>query len=187
MADIRAQTFNRDAQQSGDFVEFMGLAGLGQAEVSVLTRPYVDLDAGQIFPYRQKTRTGFAEPIFPQLRPLMEKLCAGKKPHEGLFSINESRKALAEACKRPGFLRELPDGRMAAQFTHRSLRRMFNTRALERGIDAQIISRWQGHRDGGVLIMRTYAHVSAVYSQRMAQLMSDSLPDNVVPMQMARR
>lgn len=51
MADIRAQTFNRDAQQSGDFVEFMGLAGLGQAEVSVLTRPYVDLDAGQIFPY----------------------------------------------------------------------------------------------------------------------------------------
>jgi site-specific recombinase XerD len=35
--DIRAQRFNADAEASADFVEFIGLAGLGQAEVSSLT------------------------------------------------------------------------------------------------------------------------------------------------------
>jgi hypothetical protein len=33
VASIRAQPLNRDAEQSGDFVEFLGLCGLGQAEV----------------------------------------------------------------------------------------------------------------------------------------------------------
>src|SRR4029077_9850218 len=34
VADIRNQRFSADAGQSGDFVEFLGLAGLGQAEAS---------------------------------------------------------------------------------------------------------------------------------------------------------
>ena len=65
---------------------------------------------------------------------------------------------------------------------------MFITRALEHGVDAQTISRWEGHGDGGVLILRTYAHVNAAHSQRMAQLMDDAEPDNVVqlPQQAAR-
>ena len=32
IADVRAQQFNADAQDSADFLEFLGLAGLGQAE-----------------------------------------------------------------------------------------------------------------------------------------------------------
>src|SRR5262245_48276741 len=140
VADIRAQKFNADVEQSGDFVEFLGLSGLGQAEAASLTRAHVDLDAGQFVAYRHKTDTGFAVPIFPQLRPLMEKLCAGKKPHQRLFTIYESRKALEHSCERLEFMRELPDGRMVPQFTHRSLRRMFITRAIERGVDVKVIS-----------------------------------------------
>ena len=37
-----------DAQDSADFLEFLGLAGLGQAEARSLTRADVDLDAGRI-------------------------------------------------------------------------------------------------------------------------------------------
>jgi integrase len=182
VADIRAQKFNCDAEQSGDFVEFLGLAGLGQAEAASITRADVDLDAGRFIVYRHKTDTGFAVPIFPQLRPLMEKLCDGKKAHERLFSIKESRKALANACKRLGFLRELPDGRVEAQFTHRSLRRMFVTRAIEKGVDVKVIAQWQGHQDGGKLILQTYSHVRPEHSNRMAQLMTDGEPDNVIRM-----
>jgi integrase len=180
VADIRAQRFNREAEQSGDFVEFMGLAGLGQAEVAAIKRSDVDLDAGYFVAYRHKTDTGFTVPIFPQLRPLMEKLCDGKRPHERLFPINQARKAIANACKRLGFLRELADNRLAPQFTHRSLRRMFITRAIERGVDVKVIAEWQGHRDGGKLILQTYSHVNAVHSQRMALLMSDEKPENVI-------
>jgi Site-specific recombinase XerD len=147
--DIRGQRFSADAGESGDFVEFIGLAGLGQAEASSLTRAAVDLDASRFICHRRKTDTGFAVPIFPQLRPLMEKLCKGNKQHERLFTVLGARKAIANACKRLGFVRELPDGRMVAQFTHRSLRRMFITRAIERGVDVKVIAEWQGHRDGG--------------------------------------
>jgi integrase len=179
--NIRNQRFSADAGESGDFVEFLGLAGLGQAEASSLTRADVDLDAGRFICHRRKTDTGFLVPVFPQLAPLMEKLCKGKKPHERLFTVYGARKAIANACKRLGFVRELPDGRMVAQFTHRSLRRMFITRCLERGIDVQTVSRWQGHRDGGKLILATYSHVRPEHSNRMAQLMSTDEPDNVIP------
>jgi integrase len=181
VADIRAQRFNREAEQSGDFVEFLGLAGLGQAEAAGLTRAHVDLDSGQFLPFRHKTTTGFAVPIFPQLRPLMEKLCAGKQPHERLFKIKEARKALANSCRRLRFLRELEHGRMEPQFTHRSLRRMFISRAIERGVDVKVIAEWQGHGDGGRLILETYSHVRPAHSIRMAQLMTDGEPANVIP------
>src|SRR6266567_2745404 len=75
VANVRAQTQNREAEQSADFIDFIGLAGLGQAEARSLTRADVDLDAGRIITYRHKTRQGFVVPIFPQLRPLVEKLC----------------------------------------------------------------------------------------------------------------
>src|SRR4029077_11300262 len=118
VADIHAQRFNREAELSGDFVEFLGLAGLGQAEAAAIKRSDVDLDAGRIIIYRHKTDTGFVIPIYPQVRALVEKLCNGKKPNDRLFAINEARKALTNACKRLEF----------PPFTHRSLRRMFITR-----------------------------------------------------------
>jgi integrase len=170
VADIRSQRFNRDAEQSGDFIEFLGLAGLGQAEAAAIKRSHIDLDSGRIIAYRHKTDVGFVVPIYPQLRPLVEKLCRGKKHNERLFSINEARKALTNACKRL----DLPS------FTHRSLRRMFITRAIERGVDVKVVAEWQGHRDGGKLILQTYSHVRALHSQRMAQLMSTDEPANVV-------
>jgi integrase len=183
--DIRNQRFSADAGESGDFVKFLGLAGLGQAEASSLTRADVDLDAGRFICHRRKTDTGFVVPIFPQLRQLMEKLCSGKKPHERLFTVNGARKAVANSCKRLGFVRQLPDGRMVAQFTHRSLRRMFITRAIEKGIDVKVIAEWQGHRDGGKLILQTYSHVRPEHSHLMAQRMTIEQPENVIPLQKA--
>lgn len=172
VANIRAQTLNRDAEQSADFVEFLGLAGLGQAEVRSITRADVDLDAGRIITFRHKTRQGFAIPVYPQLRPLVEKLCKGKAHDERLFKHYDAAKALANSCKRLG----LPP------FTHRSLRRMFITRAIERGVDVKVVAEWQGHRDGGRLILQTYSHIRRPHSERMAQLMTEREPENVVRM-----
>jgi integrase len=179
VADIRAQRFNAAAEQSGDFVEFLGLAGLGQAEVAAIKRSDVDLEAGRVIVYRHKTDTGFVIPIYPQLRPLIEKLCKGKNHNEHLFSVSEARKALANACIRLSY----------PQYTHRAFRRAFVTRAIERGVDVKVISQWQGHRDGGKLILQAYSHVRPLHSERMAKLMNDDEPENnddepenVVPM-----
>ena len=102
MADIRSQRFNADAQESGDFVEFLGLAGLGQAEAASIKRSDVDLDAERIIVYRHKTDQGFVISIYPQLRPLLEKLCAGKAHDERLFEIKEARKALSQRLQATG-------------------------------------------------------------------------------------
>jgi integrase len=172
IADVRAQVFNADAHDSADFLEFLGLAGLGQAEVGSLTRSDVDLDAGRIITYRHKTSTGFVIPIFPQLRPLLERVCEGKNNRDKIFKIADAKHALTNACRR---LRMPP-------FSQRSLRRMFITRAIERGVDVKVIAEWQGHRDGGKLILDTYSHVNRGHSRRMAALMTAGEPENVVPM-----
>jgi integrase len=172
VADVRSQQFNgHDAQESADFIECCGLLGLGQAEVSGIQRAHVDLDSGRVAIFRHKTSVAFHVPIFPQARFLIEKLCAGKKPNERLFSIAQARAALTNACKRLEFPR----------FSHRSLRRMFITRAIEKGVDVKVIAQWQGHVDQGVLILKTYSHVRPEHSNRMALLMSDA-PENVIPL-----
>jgi integrase len=170
IADVRAQVFNADAQDSADFLEFLGLAGLGQAEAGSLTRADVDFEAGRIITFRHKTSQGFAIPIFPQLRPLLESLCEGKSNQDKIFEIANAKHALTNACARLRF----------PPFNQRSLRRMFITRAIERGVDVKVIAEWQGHRDGGKLILDTYSHVRPEHSQRMARLMSDAEPENVV-------
>src|SRR5207244_12126619 len=91
VADIRGQRFNADAEQSGDLVEFLGLAGLGQAEAASIKRSDVDLATGRIVIYRHKTDVGFVIPLYPQLRPLVEKLCKGKRHNERLFSVEQAR------------------------------------------------------------------------------------------------
>jgi integrase len=171
IADVRAQVFNADPYDSADFLEFLGLAGLGQAEAASLTPADVDFAAGHIITYRHKTSTGFAIPIFPQVHPLLERLCEAKAHDARVFKISDAKKALAGACRRLGY----------PPFSQRSLRRMFITRAIERGVDVKVIAQWQGHRDGGKLILDTYSHVNPVHSRRMAALMTTDEAENVTP------
>ena len=162
--DIRQQKFNRHAEDTADFVEFLGLAGVGNGEAASLKWSDVDFDAGRIRLYRHKTDTGFVIPVFPQLRPLLARLHGGQghAPDEPVFKIANAKKALAASCKRLG----LPN------FSHRSFRRMFIVRAIERGIDVKVISQWQGHRDGGTLILQTYSHVRQPHADAMARLLT---------------
>jgi len=168
---IRSQKFNgHDADESADFVEFIGSAGLGQAEARALTWNDIDWQREQIITFRHKTKLGFAIPIYPQLRPLLEKRYAQRTNDMRVFKIDNAKKAIAAACKRLN----LP------AFSHRSFRRMFITRAIEKGIDVKVIAQWQGHKDGGKLILETYSHVNPVHSKRMAARMTTETPENVV-------
>lgn len=46
---------------------------------------------------------------------------------------------------------------------------MFVTRCIEKGIDVKVIAQWQGHQNGGKLILGTYSHVRNVHSEEMAK------------------
>src|SRR5262249_27380524 len=136
--------------------------GLGQAELAALTRRDVDLERNQISVERRKTGERFVIPVYPQAQALIKKLCAGKRHNQKLFAITDAKQALKNACERLDF----------PAFSQRSLRRMFVTRAIERGVDVTVIASWQGHQDSGVLILKTYSHVQQPHAQRMAALMA---------------
>jgi integrase len=172
VADIRNQRFSNDAQESADFVEFLGLAGLGQAEATSLRWSDIDWERETIRTFRHKTQAGFVVPLYPQLKSLLERRkTKGRSDNGAVFFIQSAKKAITSACRRLG----LPN------YTHRSFRRMFITRAIEKGIDVKVIAQWQGHKDGGKLILDTYSHVNPVHSHRMAQLLTDEkAPENVI-------
>ena len=138
----------------------MALAGIGTAECANLRGEHIDFASNRITLYRKKTDTGYSIPIFPQVKPLFERLQAkGRiKSGEPVFGVKDPKKALGAACKRLGFL----------NFSARAFRRCFITRAIEVGIDFKTISSWQGHRDGGVLIAKTYSHLRNEHSDAMA-------------------
>lgn len=165
---VRANSANRSHLASADFIEFLGLSGLGKAEAANLKRQDVDTKKGKIFVTRCKTSTGFWIPIFPQLRPLVDRLLdqADGDPSAKLLGISESKKSLDSACRALGF----------EHYTHISLRRMFITNAIERGVDVRTIAEWQGHRDGGKLILDTYSHVRHPHNAAMAKLLTASAP-----------
>jgi len=172
VASIREQQYSDTAEESADFVEFLGLAGLGNAEAAALTWNDIDWQRNTITTFRHKTKAGFSVPIFPQVRPLLERRLgkSAGEAKENVFTVRKASKAIASACRR---LR-LPS------YSHRSFRRMFITRAIELGVDIKVIAEWQGHKDGGKLILDTYSHVNPSHSHRMSQLLTDEEPQNVL-------
>jgi integrase len=156
---IRDETQNFYSEESANFVEFEGLAGLGQAEVAPMTWGRINWTEGRFEAWRAKTRTWFPVPIFPELRPLLEKLYKAAhdangnppKPDARIFTILDARKALTNACIRLGF----------PAFTQRELRSFHIVKQLRVGVDIKKIAKWQGHNDGGKLILNTYTEVSS--------------------------
>jgi integrase len=165
---IRTRRFTDHAQDSADFVEFLGLAGLGQAEASALCWADIDWRNERFSVRRRKTGALFYVPIYPALRPLLEsiKRRAGKAaPSRAVFAVKDAKKALQAACERLGFPR----------FSQRSIRRFHIGRLWRSGVDRKLISKWQGHRDGGKLIIDTYTEMfgaddSAYEQQQLAKL-----------------
>lgn len=166
VADVRSQKFNADSEDSADFVDFLGRSGLGNSEAANIQRKHVDQAKGKITVLRNKTDKGYQIPIFPQLRPLVEKLMnqAGEKPEAYLLKVDNVKKALTNACVRLN----LP------HFSHRSLRRCFVTRCIELGMDFKTVASFQGHTDGGVLIAKTYSHLRTEHVDSMAARLVDS-------------
>lgn len=152
VADIRAQRYNAEAEDSGDFVEFLGLAGLGQAEAGSLTWGEVDWSRNVLHIKRHKTQQRFQVQIYDWLKPLLKKLeekQPSNAPNDNVFKIKDAKKALAAACVRLGF----------HKFTQRNIRAVLIRRLWQSGVDLKLISKWQGHQDGGKLILNTYTEV----------------------------
>jgi integrase len=88
-----------------------------------------------------------------------------------LFKIATPRIALDNACKRL----DIPHLRI------HDLRHFFATYALECGVDVLTVSKWLGHKDGGVLVLRTYGHLRDDHSLASAKKLGGTLAAPVTP------
>jgi integrase len=131
----------------------MGLAGLGQAEASSLVWGDVDWEKEELAIRRRKTKTLFYPPLYPDLKPLIRRLY-NRYPEQPsletpIFRIHDARKALTNACSRLKY----------PHFTQRSIRAYHIGRLWKKRVDIKLIARWQGHQDGGKLLLNTYTEV----------------------------
>lgn len=55
------------------------------------------------------------------------------------------------------------------RWSHHDMRHLFATRCIESGVDIPTVSRWLGHKDGGVLAMQVYGHLRDWHSQDCAK------------------
>ncbi len=97
-------------------------------------------------------------PMNSELRDLLKGLI-GKRKSGPLLKIADCKNGLANACKKVGCIRMTPH----------DLRDIFATRCIESGVDIPTVSKWLGHRDGGALLMKTYAHLRDEHSKAMAK------------------
>jgi integrase len=156
--------FSRDC---ADFVEGLAYSGMRKGEANALEWRDLDFDANEIV-VRGDAVTGTKGgegwrrvPMIPDARTLFERM-RNERPGESLdakvFRVGECQKALDRACQKVG----------ADRIVHHDARHLFATRCIESGVDIPTVSRWLGHKDGGVLAMRVYGHLRNEHSQAQA-------------------
>ena len=149
---IRHQRFADHAQDSADLAAFLGLAALGQAEARQFQWKDFDFSKPGFSVRRQKTGKYFQVPFYPYLKSFLVDLYERQgRPHGDakVFRIADCKKTLRTVCRQLG----LP------HFSPRSLRKFAIVRLLRSGVNVKLVSKWQGHQDGGKLILDTYSDI----------------------------
>lgn len=158
------------AQQGADLVELLACSGMRLSEATGVSWGDVDFEGGRFVvtggSKGTKNHEARSVPLFPSLRALLERMKAdlGKEPNlnERVILIGTAKKAIGNACKRA----HLPP------FYHHLLRHFFVSQAIEAGVDFKTIAAWVGHKDGGMLVAKTYGHLTDTHSFAMAQKMT---------------
>jgi integrase len=151
---------------NGDLIEFLAYSGCRIQEAARVRWMDVDEATGRLWIQRGKSGQGRHVPILPAMSDLLKRI-KDEKRHAlarparfgHVLVTLTCEEALERACAKTGVPR----------MTHHSLRHLFATRALQSGVDVRTVAGWLGHRDGGALLLKTYAHLLDHHSQQMAQ------------------
>jgi len=174
---------DRDA---GDLIELMAYSGLRLSEACGLKWQDVDFDRGMFYiagKGHDETERD-AVPLFPAMRELLLKIrqarqgpkIEGIKPDDRIMRVNGCKNSLKTACR---------EAKLRRNFTHHDMRRYFTTRCMELGVPIRTLAGWLRHKDGGALLLRTYAVHQDKHSLEMANKINLAVKvetDNVMPM-----
>ena len=169
LAVIKENKFTRGAYE---YVELLAYTGMRLQELNGVTWADVDFNKNLLLITGGETGTKNHSqrsiPLFAPARTVLEKLLDGKKPSDmppsaSILKQKSARSAMLTACEAMGL--------DASAITHHDLRHFFCTNAIEKNIPDHVIANWLGHKDGGILVKKTYGHLRAGHSAEMAKLM----------------
>jgi integrase len=157
------------ASGSADMVEFLAYSGTRVGEAREVRMSDIDFDNRRITitggELGTKNNEQRAIPLFPDLKELFERMFksrANLKQSSKLFPIQSPRGAMQNACERMRL----------SDFTVHSLRHFFASNAIEQDANFKVVAEWLGHKDGGVLVAKTYGHLRPDFSAQVAERMS---------------
>jgi integrase len=149
-------------------VELLAYSGMRLNEAINLTWRDIDFDrdcftvtGGE---YGTKNHDIRTVPLFPAMSELLERIRSDRPETNSDYvtPIKGARTLMASAAKKAGI----------PKFTHHSMRHYFCSNAIEAGIDFKVIAGWLGHKDGGILVAKTYGHLRDTHSFEMAKRMT---------------
>jgi integrase len=155
------------AKDCADLVRFLAFSGCRLSEAANVRWNDVDWDKQELV-VRGDPVTGTKNweirrvPMIPELIALLQGL-RGKRQEEPpeipVLRVRECQRSMNRAAE----ILQMP------RITHHDLRHLFATTAIESGIDIPTVSRLLGHKDGGVLAMRTYGHLRQEHAKAAVQ------------------
>lgn len=159
-------------QAGADLVELLAYSGSRLGEATQIRWGDIDFERGFFVITGGETGTKNHDPrtvpLFPILRAYFlrirserEKLGQAVGTTDRITATSTAKKAIDAASRKAG----LP------HFSHHCMRHFFVSNAIEKGIDFKTIAAWVGHKDGGLLVAKTYGHLRDTHSFEMAKLM----------------
>jgi integrase len=164
IASVEAETPRN--HEAANLLRLLAYSGMRLGEATRILWREVDFDrglftvsGGEIGTKNHQIRV---VPLFPVLRDHLLRLREERgtiQPAESIIRVDTAKASLESACQREG----LP------HFTHHCLRHFFVSNAIEVGVDFKTIAAWIGHKDGGLLVAKTYGHLRDAHSSAMAE------------------
>jgi integrase len=162
---VRAGT-HRTSNAAADVIEFLAFSGTRVGEARRIQWKHINFAKMKI-EVMGDPKTGTKNwgtrsiPIIPSMLSLlriMEKRRQSTDPDEFVLKLRDVRGALIRGCEEA----------KAPLVSHHDLRHLFATVSIESNVDIPTVANWLGHKDGGVLAMKTYHHLRDLHSEQSA-------------------
>lgn len=155
---LRTLDANPSRARAALMVRFLVYSGARPAAARLVLPAHVDLKRNELrLPPIKHQHQVLVIPMSEELRAVTKKLLAG---HPGgarpLVPIANPRRALRTVCRELG----LP------AMTPYDLRHLFTTHLLENDVPVPVVAALRGDKDGGRMLLKTYAHIRDERMQR---------------------
>jgi integrase len=157
----------RNGQQFADFIRLLAFCGGRTSEVLKLTWRDVEFK-NKVLVFKgvntknsQTRRVDFNSNLQSHLEAMLT-----RKTSDSLFPSSRTNNPVISFKT---ILRKIRTELELPYFTNHLLRHYFISMSVMAGIDYMTIAGWVGHKDGGVLIGKTYGHLNREHTVRMAK------------------